>query len=98
MAKQLNKYRLVLEQIESKSGETAAAKAPLHLEFENHDELFEIIERAKKKNLFGDVQQSIEFVIGLKMFSEVMLKNRNLPLFEEFSPAFKEFMKKLKQH
>jgi hypothetical protein len=34
--------------------------------------------------------------IGLKLFSEVMLKNRNHPLFEEFLPAFGVFMKKLK--
>jgi len=32
----------------------------------------------------------------LKLFSEVMIKNRNHPLFEELLPAFKTFMEKLK--
>lgn len=34
--------------------------------------------------------------LGLKLFSEVMLKNRKDPLFEEITPAFGAFMKKLK--
>ena len=70
---------------------------PLTLKFENHDELFGIIELAKQKDLFGDLNQSAEFAVGLKMFSEVMLKNRDHPLFEELSPAFKELIKKLNQ-
>ena len=96
MTKRVNKYRLILEQLELASGEKGS-HAPLQLEFDNHDELFGIIERVKQKNLFGDLNQATEFAIGLKMFSEVMLKNRSNPLFEELSPAFRDFMKKLKQ-
>ncbi|MEN8764598.1 DUF3861 family protein, partial [Wenyingzhuangia sp.] len=40
--------------------------------------------------------QSVEFAIGLKLFSEVMLKNKDNPLFEEFRPAFSALMKKIK--
>ena len=96
MSKRTNKYKLTLEPLELAGGEAATEEA-LSLEFENHDELFGIIKRVKQKNLFGDVSQSAEFAIGLKMFSEVMLKNRTHPIFEELAPAFKEFMKKLKQ-
>ncbi len=67
------------------------------MEFDNHDEIFFIMERIQNKNLFQNKQQAAEFAIGLKMFSEVMLKNRSLPLFEEFAPAFRNFMKKLKE-
>lgn len=96
MNKRTNKYKLTLEPLELAKGD-AAKEELLSLEFENHDEIFGIIERVKQKKLFGDDNQSAEFAIGLKMFGEVMLKNRNHPIFEELAPAFKEFMKKLKQ-
>jgi hypothetical protein len=50
----------------------------------------------QQKEIFNSKEQSVEFAIGLKMFSEVMLKHRTNQLFAEFSPAFREFMKKLK--
>jgi len=95
MAKRTNKYRLTLEQI-SLAKEEAILQSPMHLEFENHDEIFDIIQIIKEKNLFGDDNQSTEFALGLKLFSEVMVKNRTNPLFEELYPAFGAFMKKLK--
>ncbi|RZM21497.1 MAG: DUF3861 family protein [Pedobacter sp.] len=68
----------------------------LELEFDNHDDVFLIIEKIKEKGYFDD-SQSAEFAIGLKMFSEVMLRNKDNPLFEDFRPAFKDFMMKLKE-
>ena len=70
--------------------------APIELEFDNHDDLFAIIQRLQTKNPFGDVEQAAQFAIGLKMFSEVMLKHREHSLFDEFQPAFRAFMQKLK--
>jgi hypothetical protein len=96
MTKRGNKYRLTLEQIELINGEPGTHKL-LQLEFMNHDELFSIIERIQKKNLFADDNQSVEFAIGLKLFSEVMLRHRKHPLFEELAPSFRTFMEKLKQ-
>lgn len=95
MEKRTNKYHLTLKLLQSASGESNTFKQ-LELEFNNHDEIFEIIERIKAKNLFEDKEQGTEFAIGLKMFSEVMIKNRNHPLFEELKPAFQTFMKRLK--
>lgn len=69
------------------------AYRPLQLVFDNHDDIFAIIERIQRKNLFNDKNQATEFATGLKMFSEVILKNRKHPLFEEISPAFSEFIK-----
>jgi len=84
-----------LEQL-SLMKEDAPLQDPLVLEFENHDEIFKIINIMRAKNLFETENQSVEFAIGLKLFSEVMLKNRKHPLFEDFFPAFGDFMKKLK--
>lgn len=95
MAKRTNKYKLTLQQISLMNEETAFSE-PLLLEFENHDEIFKIIDIMRQNNLFGDKNQSTEFAIGLKMFSEVLLKNKNHPLVKDFFPSFGNFMKKLK--
>jgi len=95
MEKRAHQYKLKLEYLKDSKGETISAE-PVELIFENHDDIFSIIERQKNKDLFGDKQQATEFAIGLKLFSEVMLKNRKDPLFEELAPAFGAFMKKLK--
>ncbi len=96
MAKRTNRYKLTLEEI-SLAREEDIRNAPLTLEFDNHDNIFSIINAIKSKNIFDDENQSTEFAIGLKMFTEVVLKNRDLELFKELQPAIGEFMKKLKR-
>lgn len=95
MTKRANTYRLTLELQGLASGEAASPQA-LALTFDNHDELFGIIARLQAKNLFGDPAQATELAMGLKLFSEVILKNRHHPLFAELLPAFRLFMAKLK--
>lgn len=95
MTKKSNKYRIRLEQV-SLMKEDAKLSDPIIVEFDNHDDIFKIIEIMREKNLFEEKNHSIEFAIGIKMFGEVVLKNKNNPLFEEFFPAFGDFMKKLK--
>ena len=89
-----NHYKITLEHLYNPKEE--ALHPTLELEFDNHDDVFLIIEKIKDKGYF-DESQSAEFAIGLKMFSEVMLRNKNNPLFEDFRPAFKDFMMKLKE-
>jgi hypothetical protein len=95
MAKRTNRYKLTLEEI-SLAKEEDIKNDPLTLEFDNHDNIFKIINAIKSKNMFDDENQSTEFAIGLKMFTEVILKNREQELFKELQPAIGEFMKKLK--
>ncbi|WP_131536490.1 DUF3861 domain-containing protein [Pedobacter nototheniae] len=97
MIKRTNKYQLILKEI-ALAKEEDIKNEPLEFEFDNHDNLFEIIKTIKSKNIFEDDQQSAEFAIGLKMFSEVMIKNRDNPLFTELFPVFGSFMRKLKSH
>ena len=94
MEKRTNKYHLSLKQISAKN--EAPLPAPMELTFDNHDDLFSIVERVQQKNLFGNAEEEAQFIIGLKMFSEIMLKHRTNPLFSELGPALKEFMPKLK--
>jgi hypothetical protein len=95
MAKRTNRYKLTFEEI-SLAKEEDIKNDPLTLEFDNHDNIFKIINAIKSKNIFDDENQSTEFAIGLKMFTEVILKNREQELFKELQPAIGEFMKKLK--
>jgi len=95
MAKRTNKYKLTLEEI-SLAKEDDVKNDALTLEFDNHDNLFNIINVVKSKAIFNDEQQSMEFAISLKMFTEIILKNRDNELFKDLQPAIAEFMKKLK--
>lgn len=97
MQKRSNKYYLTLSLKEYANGETEPAKE-LGIEFDNHDEIFGIIERIKDKNIFENPEEATQFAIGLKLFSEVKLKNRKHPLFEELNEVFPVFMKKLKSY
>ncbi len=73
MEKKTNKYHLTLRLLQTANGHTEPPKQ-LELQFENHDEIFEIIDRLKSKDPFSNKEQATKFAIGLKMFSEVMLK------------------------
>jgi len=94
MKKNYNKYRITLEHLHSPKD--LGLEETIDFEFENHDEVFSIIERISQNNPFEKESQATEFAVGLKLFSEVMLKNKENRLFEEFLPAFGAFMKKLK--
>ena len=88
-------YRVSIEYLENAKGETVE-QSPLEFQVRNHDELFAIVERAKAKGLFeGD--EAVAFAIGLKLFSEVMLKHKDEALFQPLQPCFGEFMKGLKK-
>ncbi|WP_312555048.1 DUF3861 domain-containing protein [Empedobacter brevis] len=91
-----NHYKITLEQTKLLD-EKSPLQTPIVLEFMNHDEIFKIIEMIKSKNPFDDENQSVEFALGLKLFLEVVMKNKEHPLFEELIPAIKTFMPKLKE-
>lgn len=95
MTKRSNKYYLTLSLKEYANGETEPAKE-LGIQFENHDEIFGIIDRIKDKNLFDTPEEATQFALGLKLFSEIKLKHRKNPLFDELNEVFPVFMKKLK--
>jgi len=93
----MNEYYITLKKVQQAGGQNIQ-DATIQLNFEMHDELFDIIERIKEKNIFENPSSATEFAIGVKLFSEVMIQNRNNPLFSEFLPHFKSFMQKLKKH
>lgn len=92
--KKNNRYKIVIEEIELKY-RTHSGKS-IAFEFENHDNILSFIERTKDSDRFENKAENTKFVAGLQLFSDVLLRNRNNPLFEDFAPALSAFMKKVK--
>ncbi len=93
----MNEYHLILTRVHQVNGQVGE-REPIKLDIKLHDEIYEIIERVNGKNIFSEQATASEFAIGLKLFGEIIIKNRHTPLFNDFLPHFKSFMKKLKQY
>lgn len=93
--KRTHQYELTFKYLKNNKGEIMD-KTPIFLPFQNYDDIYKIIEILNEKNLFKDASQTNQFVLGLKLFGDVMMKNKDLELFSEMRPAFMDFMKKLK--
>ncbi|AXJ91167.1 DUF3861 domain-containing protein [Acinetobacter pittii] len=91
-----HQYHVTVQHLKNAKGEASTYTERLEFYAGNHDDIFEIVERLKKSRFFDD-ETTKSFGVGLKLFSEVMLENRDHPLFQEFLPQFGQFMKNLKQ-
>ncbi|RYZ93368.1 MAG: DUF3861 family protein [Proteobacteria bacterium] len=86
------KFRITVERID---GESSAESGQLQFEATNHDDILQIAERVRSKNWLEEADANA-LAIGLKLFSEVMLKNRSDPLFKELQPSMTKFIAGLK--
>lgn len=85
-----HRYRITVESLDE------PAPAPMQFDVENHDDIFTVVERLARRQEFSG-NDARAFGVGLKLFSEVMIKNRQAPLFADFLPHFADFMKELKK-
>lgn len=86
-------YRVDIWQRESPAD---ASKTPvLSFETTNHDDLAAILAKVRASAAVPEAEAA-EFVVGLKLFAEVMLRHRKEPLFEALMPHMGAFMKRLK--
>lgn len=89
-----HRYLVRVESMNEQAGDTAS-ESSIQFEVSNHDDIFAIIKKLENREEFaGDDAKA--FGVGLKLFSEVMLKKRDYPLFSQFLPHFIDFMKELK--
>ena len=88
-------YRVTVEPC-SDENPTPAPEAGLTFEVDNHDDILAIVKKLESRPDFTQ-NDARAFGVGLKLFSEVMLKNKSLPLFSGFLPHFVDFMKELKK-
>jgi hypothetical protein len=78
--------------LESQDGADSGAQA---FNFTSHEDLIALIERVRSKGMLPP-EEVAAFVVGLKLFSSVLLNHRSEELFAEFAPHFGQLMKKLK--
>src|SRR5690554_79722 len=90
-----HQHRITLEYLGGKHAEPDLHQ-PLVFTAENHDDLFEIIDKAQAAEIF-DKETSAALVLGMKLFSEVMLKNRKDRMFEPMLAAYRDYIKVFKQ-
>lgn len=74
---------------------TPTGVAPLRFDIVNHDDLFTILSRIEANKAVPPAEAA-EFVFGLKLFLEVLVRHRKEALFAELWAPMSDFMKRLK--
>ena len=77
----------------------AESAEPVEFTVENHDDILKILEMSQTVNrerLHLDEDGHRAFIVGLKLFGEVLIKHRKTEPFAGMLPAFSEFMKQYK--
>ena len=89
------RYKITVEALTGAKGEPVEGQT-LSFEAANHDDILGIVERMQARLPFdGDTVASLG--VGLKLFSEVALTERQDPMFSMIQPALSEFVKGLKR-
>ena len=89
------RYKITVEALTGAKGQTVEGQT-LSFEAANHDDLLGIVDRMRARLPF-DSDTVASLGIGLKLFSEVALVQRNDPMFAMIRPALGEFVRGLKQ-
>lgn len=88
------RYRIIVEPIENAKGELIP-ETPLTFEAVNHDELLSLVARIQQRSSLN-TDDTACLMIGLKLFSEVVLQHKQKPLFAPMLPHLREFISRLK--
>ena len=88
-----NHYLVSIQPIDADGAPTG--QAPLSFRVTNHDDLFAIVETVGPATVVPPAETA-EFVVGFKLFLEVLHRHRKDPLFQEIWPNMLDFMKRLK--
>lgn len=91
-----HQYEITLKHIADAQGNPSTYTEALKFNAYNHDDLFKVLEHLTKAQLLDD-EKTKAFAVGLKLFGETLLENKDILLFKEFLPQFIQFMKTLKQ-
>jgi hypothetical protein len=84
-----HQYKFTVESLNNPNEST------IEFETQTREDLFKIVEMMKQKSGL-DEADSTALAVGLKLFGEVMMLNRDKELFRQIKPHFADFMKTLK--
>lgn len=89
-------FRITVEPVDDAAGQSRPeGGGTLAFVVSNHDDILEVVERLRGRGDFTP-EAAAAFGVGLKLFGELLLVNREHPLFRELAPQFGQFMKALK--
>lgn len=91
-----HQYQVCVKHIADAKGQPSGYNDVLQFNTRNHDDIFKIVEKIQQSQLL-DQESAASFAVGLKLFGETLLENKDLPLFKDFMPQFVEFMHALKK-
>lgn len=92
-----HKFRITVTPIDADSDEPTETSA-LSFDVENHDDILKIAELIRSRDdLNFKEDEANAFAVGLKLFSEVMLRHPKDALFASLKRPFRDFMLQLKQ-
>lgn len=91
-----HEYQITVKHIADKKGNPSTYNEDLIFTAYNHDDIFKVLNYLQLKEL-TDEESMKSFAVGLKLMGEVLLENKDIPLFKEFLPQFVEFIKSLKK-
>ncbi|MDR1229633.1 MAG: DUF3861 domain-containing protein [Azoarcus sp.] len=83
------RYRVTLEELDT--------PRRLQFDFDNHDDVFAIVERLNARDDLVDAGEIPQLVVGTKLLGKVVMENRKHPLFSAFYLHFVELIKALKK-
>ncbi|WP_088409433.1 DUF3861 domain-containing protein [Xanthomonas citri] len=86
-------FRITLTALDPQSGSPTGPS--VSTDIANHDDLFDIIAKISERDAVP-AAEAVEFAIGLKLFTEIVLRHRKEELFKDIQPHIGHFMKKLK--
>lgn len=89
-----HRYRVTIEHIGTPR-DGMDRQPDLVFEAINHDDVIAIVQRIRASGHYGE-DEAAALGIGLKLFSEVMLKRKDDPLFTALRPAVSRFIGGLK--
>jgi hypothetical protein len=90
-----NKYQITVMPLGGDAPDTTESTASLVFMHENHDDLLLIVQRMRKSTGL-DSESAAATAIGLKLLAEVMLKQRDNPLFDVMRTPMRQFIHALK--
>lgn len=92
-----HKYRVEVTPLDD-DGRVIETCEPIRFDTTNHDDITVIVSRIMERpDLDFTEEECKSFAVGLKLFSEVLIKHRKDPVFAPLKESFPEFMKNLKR-
>ena len=87
--KKNHRYRVTFEE--------PGTSSRLQFEFDDHDDVFAILERLNSRDDLVGPGEIPQLAVGTRLLGKVVMENRQRPLFAAFFPHFGELIKGLKK-